>query len=152
MLKKSLTRRTASDRQRPSQSSDPFVDAASIGSAGAGFVIRGLKKKEEPVVEEEEEYDPFGGYSDKKDYYVLQDHYDYEFMDRARTDTRCLAGGYDPGEFYARALCEAFLGLGVFVGDEMAGKDVAAAPNVVTAAATMAAVDKKDIQMEDVFS
>lgn len=159
VLKKSLTRRTASDRQQSSQTGDAFAVGMSNGTAGAGVVIKGLKPREKPATVEDEEYDPFGGYSDKKDYYVLQEHYGYELLDRARTDVRYSAGGYNPREFYARALCEAFLGLGVFVGDEMAGKDVVAAPSMAMAApsmamaaATMAAANKPDIKMEDVFS
>lgn len=152
VLRKSLTRRTASDRQQSSQAANTLTGGVSNGAAGAEFVIKGLKPREKPAAVEEEEYDPFGGYSDKKDYYVLQKHYDYELLDRAQTDARYTAGGYDPREFYARALCEAFLGLGVFVGEELAGKDVAAAPDVTMAAATMAAVNKPDIKMEDAFS
>ena len=37
-----------------------------------------------------------------------------------KTKPEYLAGGYDVREYYARALCEAFAGLGVMVADEKA--------------------------------
>jgi len=117
------------------------------GANGATFTIRGLKKRER--VEREKPYDPFGGLSFESEYYKLQDEYDWDELKKAKTDMRYLAGGYDIHEFYARALCDAFSGLGVFVADEMAENKMTAESAFGTAAAVDAATTS--LNVEDPF-
>ncbi|KAI9766625.1 MAG: TFIIH/NER complex subunit [Geoglossum simile] len=84
------------------------------------FVIKGLKSATEPKIEKP--YDPFGGLTGKREYYVLQNHYEHPWLDQARTDLHITAGGYSVGEYCARAMFEAFSGLGVFIEEEAAGR------------------------------
>ena len=113
---------------------DPF--GVSNGSAGAGFKIAGLKKVIEP--ETEKEYDPYGGTVLEYEYYVLQDQYEHSWLDKARTNPEITTGGYDVGEYCARAMFEAFAGLGCFIEDELGARDVAVDSGTATAAAAMA--------------
>ena len=137
MLKKSRNRLDIERSQTP--------DSAN----GTTFTIRGLKKRER--VEPEKPYDPFGGLSFESEYYKLQDEYDWDELKKAKTDTRYLAGGYDIHEFYARALCDAFSGLGVFVSDEMAEDKVAVESVVGTAIAVDVAVTGLKMDVDDPF-
>ncbi|KAK3062198.1 hypothetical protein LTS18_004622, partial [Coniosporium uncinatum] len=109
-------------------------NTAAAAAADTGFTFRGLKQ----VVEKEPEvpYDPFMGMSDAKKYFVLQEHYDHEPFDGydskgrrqtlqgLRKDTAFAASGYDLIEYYSRQLVTALSGLGVFVGEEIAERDV----------------------------
>lgn len=158
VLKRSTARRTAAERQRQQQqqqqqqqtflATDPFGDGSANGAADSGFFIKGLK----PVVKAEPEkpYDAFGGISAKKDYYVLQDYYEHPWLDNARTDPQITAGGYDVKEYYARTLLEAFAGLGCFIEEEVAGREMASSTSVATVAAAAAAGDG-DSNMDDVL-
>lgn len=128
VLKKSTARRTAAEKTRQQQAAK--VDN---GSAGLVFEIQGLK----PVVqaEPEKEYDPFGGYAVKSDYYELRQQYGHPWLEKARTDAQITAGGYDVREYCARAMMEAFAGLGVFVEGEVAGREGRAVKGVATTSA-----------------
>ncbi|KAI1001709.1 hypothetical protein K3495_g6492 [Podosphaera aphanis] len=77
------------------------------------LAIYGLKKKKTPVADNP--YDSFGGIDFIPSRYVLQDDYDNKWLANAIRDERHMAGGYNPHEYYARALFEAFSGLGVFI-------------------------------------
>ena len=57
---------------------------------------------------------------------VRDDGYEHPWLERARTDVAMVAGGYDLAEYCARAMLEAFAGLGCFVGEGVggAGKEV----------------------------
>lgn len=136
---------------------DAAQSTESNGSASAGvggLSLRGLKKKEAPVVEKP--YDPFGGVDLTPSRYVLQDDYESEWLAGAKSDQRQMAGGYSLQEYYARTMFEAFSGLGVFVADEVASKPQ---PATSSAVASMAAVQasggqvKLEVKMEldDVF-
>ena len=145
VLKKASARRAALEKQQqpPNESN----------GASTRVLIKGLKQKVEP--EPEKPYDPFGGFSDAREYYTLQDDYDVDWLKSFKQDVRHNVGGYDFKEFYDRALCDAFSGLGVFVGDEMAGKELSsiipgsgiAASNAVIEGITNAAT----IKAEDAF-
>lgn len=100
---------------------------------GDTFTIKGLRKRQK--IEPAKPYDPFGGIKFSHEYYTLQDDYDWDDLKKAKTETRYLAGGYDIHEFYSRALCDAFSGLGVFVSDELSDINTAAGPAVATSAA-----------------
>lgn len=90
------------------------------------------------VAEPEKPYDPFGGVQEKREYYVLQDHYEHPWLDNARTDPQITAGGYDVHEYYARTMLEAFAGLGCFIDEEIPGRDLPADKSVATAGAAAA--------------
>jgi CDK-activating kinase assembly factor MAT1 len=99
------------------------------------FTIKGLKKYVEPEVEKP--YDPFNGMDDEREYYEIYDQYKWQAFDNLQTE-RALAGGISFKEHMQRALCDAFSGLGVFIGDEspaMAGH----------------AITTSDRAMDDVF-
>ncbi|KAI9712713.1 MAG: TFIIH/NER complex subunit [Bogoriella megaspora] len=129
ILKKSSARKAALERQQKASDVAP-----------SGFVIKGLKQKVEP--EPEKAYDPFGGLSDRREYYLLQDDYDVGWLKSFKQDLKHTVGGYDFSEFYDRALCDAFSGLGVFIEDEMAGKEISAmSASGPTVAAEVAAVE-----------
>ncbi len=128
VLKKSTARRTAAERNQQAGSKPDN------GSAAPLFQIQGLK----PIVapKPEEVYDPFGGYKINSEYYTLQQKYEHQWLDNARTDTQITAGGYDVGEYCARAMREAFAGMGVFVEEDIVGRKT-----VGTASAAAAAGD-----------
>jgi CDK-activating kinase assembly factor MAT1 len=112
---------------------------------GSAFTIKGLKKKIRQGPEKP--YDPFGGMSDKRDYFTLQEDYGWDYFDKLKTDALFYAGGYDVREYYNRALCEAFSGLGVFIGDSTAS----APPSIATAGAASASTSQLSPMSDDVF-
>jgi CDK-activating kinase assembly factor MAT1 len=147
ILKKTSARRNLKDI--PIQSNGSAMDA--------GLTIRGLKKKEAPVPEKP--YDPFGGLDLTPSRYILQDHYENEWLGGAKKDMRHMAGGYSLQEYYARTMFEAFSGLGVFIEDDVTDRNqraqVVVAPAVETAAAVQAAASKTKVEcnmeLDDVF-
>ncbi|KAG9803833.1 hypothetical protein KCU63_g24019, partial [Aureobasidium melanogenum] len=63
-----------------------------------------------------------------------------------------VAGGYSKHEFHSRALCEAFSGLGVIVGEEKAEQNgTHNAATIGTVAAVHGGTGAKDVKMEDPF-
>ena len=147
VLKKSLARRAAVDKQRDN---DPFAAGTENGDASSGIIFKGLKKRVAPTPEKP--YDPFGGWSVENEYFVLQGQYDWDWLSQARTDIRHTAGGYDVNDYCARALCEAFSGFGVFIEDEVAGRNVGSAQSIATAAAAaVTGSERSDANMDDVF-
>lgn len=138
-LKKRLDKRAANDRQKEVQA----ISAAHESSNGSSsFLMKGLKIKAKPGPEAA--FDPFGGLSLQNAYHTLQDDYSWQFLDRLRTEPLYSAGGYSPHEYYSRALCEAFSGLGVIVSNERSGSS--------TAMSTVeAGAGGKDVRMEDPF-
>lgn len=155
-LKKSSARRSEEERIRQKQAALRGMEvrkAATVAGqapttadlAGTDVdtgLIKGLKKVKAP--EPEKPYDPFGGLvPDKRDYYVLQDHYPSSYLDRLRNDVQVQAGGYDLREYYARTMLEAFAGLGCFIEEEVTKRDaasLAASKSVATDSAAAAAV------------
>lgn len=139
ILKKTSARRT-------------FADSAA-SSRDSGLTIRGLRKKEAPVVEKP--YDPFGGVDFTPSRYVLQDDYDSEWLSNAKSDIRHMAGGYSLPEYYARTMFEAFSGLGVFIEDEVASRGQPAPASIATAAAAVASTGEVKLEnrmeLDDVF-
>lgn len=131
VLKKTSARRQAVEKSR--QQAAANVDN---GAAAPVFAIQGLKRDIRTVPEKE--YDPFGGYVIKPEYYYLRDHYEHPWLDKARSDAQITAGGYDVGEYCARAMMEAFGGLGVFVEDEIGGREKEGDKLVATASAAAA--------------
>ncbi|XMA11912.1 hypothetical protein WAI453_004703 [Rhynchosporium graminicola] len=113
------------------------------GGNEGGLTLRGLKKKEAPVVEKP--YDPFGGIDLTPSRYVLQDDYESEWLANVKLDQRQMAGGFSLQEYYARTMFEAFSGLGAFIEDEFSGNALPVAPSPV---ATMAAVQASGVQIK----
>ena len=117
MLKRSSARRNQQQAPPPS-STDPATSATDVP-----YLLKGLKIRPSPSSQESPPYDPFGGLSNRRDYFVPQDHYDHPWLDQARSDPHILAGGYDLREYYQRALVDAFSGLGVVVREEVAERE-----------------------------
>ena len=151
VLKKSTARRSAAEKARlqqlqKAQVEDIYGTGNGSGGSDPSFFIQGLKPVE--AVEPEKPYDPFGGLEQKMEYFVLQDHYEHAWLDKARTDPVITAGGYDVKEYYARTMVEAFSGLGCFIADEVTARDTS--KNVATAAAAMAGGDG-EVKDDDVL-
>ncbi|KAL9102741.1 MAG: hypothetical protein Q9163_002138 [Psora crenata] len=113
VLKKSTARRKGAEKAT--------LAGEDNGAPTATFEIQGLK----PVVapEPKRAYDAFGGLIIKPEYYTLQKRYEHPWLDKARTDPAITTGGYDVGEYCARAIMEAFAGLGVFVDQEIGPRE-----------------------------
>ena len=119
-----------------------------------GLTIRGLKKKEAPVLEKA--YDPFGGVNLTPSRYILQNDYDNEWLVGAKKDGRHMAGGYSMHEYYARTMFEAFSGLGVFIEDEVTVRGQPAVPTLIGTTAAVEAPGGKikieqKMELDDVF-
>ena len=89
---------------------------------GDSFVIRGLdrRKKKEPP-KPEAPYSPFAGVHVERQQ-PPSESYKMDWLDKSRNDVLVTAGGYDFNDYCQRALSDAFSGLGVFVGDEVAAR------------------------------
>ncbi|KAH7034683.1 CDK-activating kinase assembly factor MAT1-domain-containing protein [Microdochium trichocladiopsis] len=137
---------------------------------GGGLSIRGLKAKgrkpyddDEDDEDESKPYDPFGGLRAEPARYVLHDSYEFPHLDDARHNDNHRVPGYSVHEFYARAMFEAFAGLGVNIGDEKAndlralgtaGAEAAAQSNETLETAMKAAGSNGSsnrMQVDDVF-
>lgn len=132
LLKKSSARRSEEERLRQKQAalrgeakkktSSSLAAAMTTTTDAEPSLIKGLKKISIP--EPEKPYDPFGGLQpDKRDYYVLQDHYPSQWLEQARNNATFAAGGFDIKEYYSRTLLEAFAGLGCFIDEEVPKRD-----------------------------
>ncbi|KAA8648945.1 hypothetical protein EYZ11_002393 [Aspergillus tanneri] len=151
LLKKSSARRSEEERIRQKQAAlrsseakkggqGPAAAAEKAGDSGDSGLIKGLKRIKTP--EPEKPYDPFGGLvPNKRDYYILRDHYPSSYLDPIRDDTRMQAGGYDLREYYSRTLLEAFAGLGCFIDDEISKRDATNKPVTTERATAAAATD-----------
>ncbi|KAJ5175133.1 uncharacterized protein N7482_001010 [Penicillium canariense] len=154
-LKKSSARRSEEDRIRQKQAAlrgtetkrmgTSLTTADTAGPAADAGLIKGLRKIKTP--EPEKPYDPFMGLvPGKRDYYTQQESYPSTYLDKLRTNTAALAGGYDLQEYYSRTLLEAFAGLGCFVQEEVAQRDAMSSlglsKSTATEGAAMAAVDE----------
>ncbi|CAG8981282.1 hypothetical protein HYALB_00003880 [Hymenoscyphus albidus] len=125
ILKKTSARRTLTDA--PTNESTTSV-------RDSGLSIRGLKKKVAPVVEKE--YDPFGGIDLTPTRYILQDHYENDYLAGfVKGQPTAMTGGYSLHEYYGRSMLEAFSGLGVFIEDEIASRNQPAAMATIKAEA-----------------
>ncbi len=112
--------------------------AAHPGAKNSLLSIRGLKDKARIAADEEEDlartYDPFGGLDLASTRYTLRDEsgqgrghgYENPWLADARTRDDHRVPGYDPREYVARALFEAFAGLGISVADEKKAAGVSA--------------------------
>lgn len=107
------------------QDGGSMTNVMTDSSSSTPMKIKGLKQYKEP--EPEAAYDAFAGLRFEVKYTVLQSDnraYDFPWLDRAREDPAWSAGGYDVQAYCARALEDAFAGLGVFVEEEVGGRTV----------------------------
>jgi len=146
VLKKGATQRRAmlsSSANTPNPTAGPDDDA--------GFTFRGLKKPKAP--EPEKPFDPFGGWSIEPEYYGLQSDYNHPWFTAMANDAKHYAGGYDMHDFYSRALCDAFGGMGIFIEDEMTAREAQGSGDagIGTQAAAAAAAGGRDVDMADIF-
>lgn len=124
--------------------------AADAHAKDKGFSFHGLKKRVAPPPEVP--FDPFDGWSIAPRLYALQPDYDADWLTQHKASVEQRVGGYQWGDFYSRALQDAFGGLAVFIGDEIRARD---APSMDAALGTQhaaaAAVGGRDVHMDDVF-
>ena len=105
--------------------------ATAIDTTG---IVKGLREvKAAPAVVA---YDPFMGMSTKRNCYELRDDYPSRKIERARKDTKVLAGGFDFQQYYDESLLRAFAGLGCFIEDEKVKSDGAGAQGIVLGGAS----------------
>ncbi|OAA40580.1 CDK-activating kinase assembly factor MAT1 [Metarhizium rileyi] len=120
-----------------------------LSGAAGGLSIRGLRDKTRGAAEDNKPYDPFGGLRlapSRVDLGGGKLHdYHSEWIDVTRSKNEYLVGGYSADEYISRALYEAFSGLGVFVAEDKAGKEVG------TAGAQEAAAAGGKMDTDDVF-
>ncbi|KAG4218896.1 hypothetical protein PC116_g32624, partial [Phytophthora cactorum] len=112
--------------------------------------IRGLKdknKRDEDADYYLRPYDAFAGLDLKPTRYELRDRYDNPWLEDARTRDDHRVPGYSAHEYEARAMFDAFAGLGVFIADEKEDAQKA----VGTAAAAEGAKVGGKVE-EDVFA
>ena len=129
-----------------------FDSGAGSSASNNTLSIRGLKTKK--ISEEEEDlskpYDPFAGLSLEPSRYELRDNYPNQWLDGARTRDDHRIPGYSVSEYIARAMFDAFAGLGVNIADEK--KDLARGPGTIMAAEAAAANRVSGrIDVNDVF-
>ncbi|KAI1641341.1 CDK-activating kinase assembly factor MAT1-domain-containing protein [Biscogniauxia mediterranea] len=108
---------------------DPADTTAGTADAGGGrsrknmLSIRGLRAKKGPDDEEDlGPYDPFAGLNLEPTRYQLHERYSNTWLDDARVRDDHRVPGYSVQEYAARAMFEAFAGLGVVVADEKAAE------------------------------
>ena len=110
-----LKRRGQANRSVETAVGDP---AAAVATGDVGRLsIRGLKEKRKPPAPEGP-YDPFGGLDYVPSRYQLGEGLSHPQIEKFRFDQAHTTGGYDFDEYAARAMFEAFAGLGVFIEDE----------------------------------
>ena len=137
VLKKSTARRTAAEKAR-SQQQDASIKVDNGAASPPTFTFAGLKHAKTP--EPEEIYDPFAGYVRKHRYYQPRETHENPWFEKGlKTDPKITAGGYDVREYCARAVVEAFAGLGVFVKDEVASRHESGSSAMGTMSAAIAA-------------
>ncbi|KAI3338221.1 CDK-activating kinase assembly factor MAT1-domain-containing protein [Ustulina deusta] len=132
----------------------PSLLDASARNISNTLSIRGLKTKK--ISDEEEDlskpYDPFAGLGPalEPSRYELRDAYPNPWLEPARMNDDHRVPGYSISEYVARAMFDAFAGLGVNIADEK--KDVARGPGTVMAADAAAAnrVSRR-MNVDDVF-
>ncbi|QDS72118.1 hypothetical protein FKW77_003760 [Venturia effusa] len=106
-------------------------------NASPAPIIKGLKIHVEPEKKKEKPYDPFDGMDYKREFYQIYDQYAWQAFDVLARDDRALAGGISFYEHKQRALCDAFSGLGVIIGEEPPIMDKMAGAALTTVDSTM---------------
>ncbi|KAL2178803.1 CDK-activating kinase assembly factor MAT1-domain-containing protein [Thermothelomyces heterothallicus CBS 202.75] len=117
-----LKRRGQAAANRAAAAANASGNAAGAGTAAAAadvgrLSIRGLKEKKKAPTPEGP-YDPFGGLDFVPSRYKLHDGLSHPSIEKYKVDPAHITGGYDFDAYTARAMFEAFAGLGVFIEDE----------------------------------
>lgn len=135
---------------------DTSTAATTMGSGIAGapdvgkLSIRGLKEKKKAAAPEGP-YDPFGGFDFVPSRYKVHSGLSHPLLERFQLDRAHAAGGYSFEEFTARAMYEAFAGLGVFIEDEkevgigLSAGEVTAMAAGIAATGTVGGGDRMDL-------
>ncbi|KAK1837160.1 CDK-activating kinase assembly factor MAT1-domain-containing protein [Podospora conica] len=119
------------------------VEQAAAETAEVGRLsIRGLKEKVKTRVNDGP-YDPFGGMDFAPSRYRLGEGLAHPQVDKYRYDQGHVTGGYSFEEWTARAMYEAFAGLGVFIEDEKEAGIGLSSREIATIASGIAAVGDK---------
>jgi len=141
------TNTSSSTTSAPGSLGMSFNTATAADQVGR-LSIQGLKEKRK-APEPQGPYDPFGGMDFTPSRYKLHAGLSHPKVDRYRQDRQFTVGGYDFDEYTARAMFEAFSGLGVFIEDE---KEVGAiglsAGEVATIGAGMAAAGGDRMELD----
>ncbi|KAI1171793.1 CDK-activating kinase assembly factor MAT1-domain-containing protein [Nemania sp. FL0916] len=132
------------------------AQATNSGANNNTLSIRGLKIKNKMSEDEEDlskPYSPFAGLGPALDpsRYHVEDAYPNPWLEAARTNQDHRVPGYNISEYVARAMFDAFAGLGVNVVDEK--EDNARTTATVVAAEAVAATDRvpRRVEVDDVF-
>jgi CDK-activating kinase assembly factor MAT1 len=153
VLKKGGTQRQRNAEAAAGNGSASDAQPNANADKDKGFTFRGLKKRVAPPPEPA--FDPFAGWEITPAAYALQTDYDADWLTQHKHEVVQRVGGFQWGDFYGRALQEAFGGLTVFVGEEVAERDAlgggAGVGTQKAAAAAAAAVGGGDVRMDDVF-
>ncbi|KAH6609475.1 cdk-activating kinase assembly factor mat1 [Trichoderma cornu-damae] len=135
-------------KKRGQQKRDATLDAVAALGGGGGLSIRGLRDKRAPVLDDKP-YDPFGGLDLAPQRVDLASgklsQYKSEWLDVTRTKEDYVVGGYSSEEYLARALFEAFSGLGVFVAEDKDIREEATVAASLEAVATGQVGGKMDV-------
>ncbi|KAK3501209.1 CDK-activating kinase assembly factor MAT1-domain-containing protein [Neurospora crassa] len=131
--------------------SNPAIATTGMGTGGSEverLSIRGLKEKPKAPAPQGP-YDPFGGMDFAPSRYKLHGGLSHPLMEKYRLDRQHVAGGYSFDDFAARALYEAFAGLGVFVEDEKeVGSGIGLSQETSMAAGIAAVVDADKMDLD----
>ena len=150
MRKKATARRTAAEKARAQQQQSSNMDTDNGAALPPTFTFAGLRQAKTP--EPEEVYDPFAGYIRKSLYHQPQPKYDHPWFEKGlKTDLKITAGGYDVREYCGRAMVEATAGLGVFVQEEIAERELGAGAAVGQVSAAIAAGGEEGAMDSDPF-
>jgi len=141
VLKRSTARRTLAEKTRRQADLDN-------GTAPPLYQIQGLRPVEEAAPDKA--YDPFGELSFRPQYYTPSRDLKHEWLEPARTDVQINVGGYDAGDYCARALVESFAGLGVWIEEEITERDKGVGKGITTVA-TAAAGGAGEMSGDDVL-
>jgi CDK-activating kinase assembly factor MAT1 len=125
--------------QAANRAVESAVNAAVTAADVGRLSIRGLKEKKKAPAPEGP-YDPFGGMDFVPSRYKVRAGLAHSGVDKYRVDPGHVTGGYSFDEYTARAMFEAFAGLGVFIEDEKEVGIGLDAGEVATISAGIAAV------------
>lgn len=128
--------------KRRGQAANRAVEAAVAAADVGRLSIRGLKEKKKAPAPEGP-YDPFGGMDFVPSRYKLRPELTHPGIDKYKVDPAHITGGYSFDDYTARAMFEAFAGLGVFIEDEKEVGIGLSAGEVATISAGIAAVGDK---------
>lgn len=113
------------DTTDPSETASKVVKRKDTDAADPSGLIKGLKKIIKPKARAP--YDAFMGMPRTQDYYEVKDSYITRLKQGKQNDVKD-ASGYSDWEYVNECLNRAFVGLGVFIEDEVSAKSNTDAP------------------------